>query len=286
MMDKIYLEDMVVRFSQEPDCCQENDDMQKIEIHSENNGVGNFFWFKTDRWSFSEPDDLVKLAERIRAMEQTNNKYENGEVIHNNNNNNTKRYEYVDLGLPSGLKWAKCNVGATSDTDYGDYFQWGSTTPNTADECNWAKAPFNGGASSYDDTYFNSVKDTVCPNGVLTKEYDAARVHMGGDWRMPTKAEFDELLRGTTNEWIADYKGTGVSGRKFTGSNGNSIFIPAAGGRSDSWFADQGDYGFVWSSSLYTLGPYYAWYLNLSSYNCSMSIYGRYIGWPVRGVME
>ena len=86
-MDKIYLEDMVVRFSQEPDCCQENDDMQKIEIHSENNGSGNFFWFKTDRWSFSEPDDLVKLAERIRAMEQTNNKYENGEVIYNNNLN-------------------------------------------------------------------------------------------------------------------------------------------------------------------------------------------------------
>ena len=46
----------------------------------------------------------------------------------------TKQYEYVDLGLPSGLKWAKCNVGATSETDYGDYFQWGSTEPNTADE--------------------------------------------------------------------------------------------------------------------------------------------------------
>ena len=81
-MDKIYLEDMVVRFSQEHDCCQENDDMQIIEIHSENNGVGNFFWLKTDRWSFSEPDDLVKLAERIRAMEQTNNKYENGELTY------------------------------------------------------------------------------------------------------------------------------------------------------------------------------------------------------------
>ena len=290
-MDKIYLEDMVVRFSQEPDCCQENDDMQKIEIHSENNGSGNFFWFKTDRWSFSEPDDLVKLAERVRAMEQTNNKYENGEVIHNNNNNNnnnnnTKRYEYVDLGLPSGLKWAKCNVGATSETAYGDYFMWGSTTPNTADECIWANAPFNNGSSNYDETYFNSVQDTVCPNGVLAKEYDAASHIMGGDWRMPTKAEIQELIDYTTNERFTNYNGTGVNGWKFTGSNGNSIFIPAAGCRSFSWFADQGDYGFVQSSSLYTLGPYYTWNLILGPGNCIMDKYGRYGGWSVRGVME
>ena len=285
-MDKIYLEDMVVRFSQEPDCCQENDDMQKIEIHSENNGSGNFFWFKTDRWSFSEPDDLVKLAERIRAMEQTNNKYENGEVIYNNNYNNIKQIEYVDLGLPSGLKWAKCNVGAEKETDYGDYFQWGSTTPNTADECTWKNAPFNNGSSNYDDTYFNSVKHTVCPNGILAKEYDAAAQIMGGNWRMPTQTECKELLNETTNEWFTNYNGTGVNGRKFTGSNGNSIFIPAAGCRSVSWFADQGNYGFVWSSSLDTLRPCYAWNLILGPGNCSIDNYGRYIGWTVRGVME
>ena len=130
-MDNIYLEDMVVRFSQEPDCCQENDDMQIIEIHSENNGVGNFFWLKTDRWSFSEPDDLVRLAKRIRAMEETNNKYENGEVIHDNNiddkpiHNKIKQIEYVDLGLPSGTLWANMNLGATSETDYGDFYMWG-----------------------------------------------------------------------------------------------------------------------------------------------------------------
>ena len=287
MMDKIYLEDMVVRFSQEPDCCQENDDMQKIEIHSENNGVGNFFWFKTDRWSFSEPDDLVKLAERIRAMEQTNNKYENGEVIHNNNNNNTKRYEYVDLGLPSGLKWAKCNVGATSETGYGDYFQWGSTTPNTADECNWAKAPFNGGASEFNSNYFTShMSEWLDNNGNLKTEFDAARAIMGGDWRMPTKAEIQELIDYTTKERFTNYNGTGVNGWKFTGSNGNSIFIPAAGYRSGSWFADQGDHGNVWSSSLYILDPYYAWGLYFYSDGCNVIGLYRYGGRSVRGVME
>ena len=154
-MDKIYLEDMVVRFSQGPDCCQKDDESQIIEIHSEDNGVGTFFWLKTDRWSFSEPDDLVKLAERVRAMEETNNKYENGEVIYNNStddksvNNNIKQTEYVDLGLPSGTLWANMNLGATSETDYGDFYMWGSTTPNTAEECNWTNAPFNNGSSYY-----------------------------------------------------------------------------------------------------------------------------------------
>ena len=176
MMDKIYLEDMVVRFSQEPDCCQKDDETQIIEIHSENNGVGNFFWLKTDRWSFSEPDDLVRLAKRICAMEETNNKYENGEVIHDNNtddkpiHNEIRQLEYVDLGLPSGTLWAKCNIGAASETEYGDYYMWGSTTPNTTDECFWGNAPFNNGTICYNSAHFDSVKDLICPNGNLAKE--------------------------------------------------------------------------------------------------------------------
>ena len=197
-----------------------------------------------------------------------------------------KQYEYVDLGLPSGLKWAKCNVGAEKETDYGDYFMWGSTTPNTSSECTWANSPFNNGSSNYDETYFNSVKDTVCPNGILAKEYDAASQIMGGDWRMPTKAEIQELIDYTTKERFTNYNGTGVNGWKFTGSNGNSIFIPAAGYRSGSWFADQGDHGNVWSSSLYILDPYYAWGLYFYSDSCNVIGLYRYGGRSVRGVME
>ena len=88
--------------------------------------------------------------------------------------------EYVDLGLPSGLKWAKCNIGAKTETDYGDYFMWGSTTPNTADECTWEHTPFNNGDSYYNADAFKLMKDTVCPNGILAKEYDAAAQIMGG----------------------------------------------------------------------------------------------------------
>ena len=164
---------------------------------------------------------------------------------------------------------------------------WGSTTPSTAEECNWANAPFNNGSSSYNSTYFNSVKGTVCPNNVLAKEYDAASHIMGGDWRMPTKAEFDELLSGTTNEWVTNYNSTGVSGRKFTSkTNGNSIFIPAAGVCGDGSVYGVGDVGLVWSSSLYTSYPNYAWYLNFGSDDCHLSGNGRSYGRSVRGVRK
>ena len=201
----------------------------------------------------------------------------------------TKQYEYVDLGLPSGLKWAKCNVGATSETDYGDYFQWGSTEPNTADECNWADAPFNNGSDSYNKEYFTTHKsEWLDSKDNLKPEFDAARAIMGGDWRIPTEAEFDELLSGTTNEWIEDFNGTGVHGRKFTSKTDTSkyIFIPAAGYCNSGSVVNVGHNGYVWSSSLNTSYPGYAWYLNFNLGYCSMSNGSRYRGRSVRGVME
>ena len=192
--------------------------------------------------------------------------------------------EYVDLGLPSGLKWAKCNVGAESETDYGDYFMWGSTTPNTADECTWAKAPFNNCDSYYNADAFKLVKDTACPNGILAKEYDAAAQIMGGGWRMPTKDELKELIDNTTNEWA---QVDGVNGRKFTGSNGNSLFIPAAGNCGNGSVDGVGKYGRVWSSSLSTSYHSFAWDMGFLSGDCSMDNYVyRYGGLSVRGVME
>lgn len=195
---------------------------------------------------------------------------------------------YVDLGLPSGLKWAKCNIGAKKETDYGDYFQWGSITPNTDTPCDWINAPFNNGSDSYDKTYFNSVKDTVCPNGVLAKEYDAATQIMGSDWRMPSQSDFNELLNGTTNEWVKDYNGTGVRGRKFTSKTDASkyIFIPAAGCCNGGSVNYVGGIGCVWSSSLSTFYSDNAWYLYFLSDGCGVYNYYRYYGMSVRGVMD
>ena len=104
---------------------------------------------------------------------------------------------------------------------------------------------------------------------------------------MPTKAEFNELLSGTTNEWVTNYKGTGMSGRKFTSrANGNSIFIPAAGNCFGDLVNCVGCHGYVWSSTLDTSASQDAWYLFLSSDNSSMSINQRDSGQPVRGVRK
>ena len=190
--------------------------------------------------------------------------------------------EWVDLGLPSGTYWAKCNLGATSESGYGDYFMWGSTTSNTSTTCNWANAPFNNGSSYYDDTYFKSVKNTVYPNGILAKGYDAAYKATEGIARMPTVSEFQELIDNTDNEWTQVHS---VNGYKFTGSNGNSIFIPASGGRSGSSFSKQSTDGYVWSSTLYTSVDADALVLRFNSDSISADIgLGRSNGLVVRPV--
>ena len=201
-------------------------------------------------------------------------------------------YEYVDLGL--SVKWAKCNVGAENETDYGDFFMWGSTKANTPDECNWANAPFNDGSSSYNSSYFDSVKDTVCPDGILAKEYDAAAQIMGSNWRIPTDPEFEELLNGTTNEWFNNFNDSGVNGIKFTSKTDKSkyIFIPAAGDCSFGSVGNVGYSGSVWSSSLRPDSTDYAYTLFFTSSFINADDYDYYgfsyrcNALSVRGVCE
>ena len=141
-------------------------------------------------------------------------------------------HEYVDLGLPSGLKWATCNVGASSPSDYGDYYAWGEISTK----------------SSYDKnnstTYGKEIGDIA---GDPT--YDVARAKWRGSWRLPTMAEFDELLDSDncTWKWTTQdgHKGYKVTSKK----NGNSIFLPAAGWRDGTSSYDQGSYGRYWSAT-------------------------------------
>ena len=203
---------------------------------------------------------------------------------------NDNGHPYVDLGLPSGLKWAKYNVGATSETDYGSYFQWGEIEPHsTGISYDWAN--YNYCNDSYNTlTKYNtnsSYGENLDGMSTLRSEDDAARAKMGGDWRMPTKDEIQELITYTDNEWVTNYNGTGIKGRKFTSKkNGNSIFIPASGRYMDSAFNDRGIYGYVWSSSLFTEVPKDAWGLYFYSGQVNANIYyGRNYGLPVRGVL-
>ena len=177
-------------------------------------------------------------------------------------------YEYVDLGLPSGLKWAACNVGADSPEDYGDYYAWGETsTKSSYDEDNCA-------------TWDKSIGD------IKGTSRDVAHVKWGGSWRMPTEAEFDELLNedNCTWEWttLNGNKGYKVTSRK----NGNSIFLPAAGYCVETSLRRTDMSGYYWSSTPDESGAQSAKGLGLSSDYRSWLWYHRNNGFSVRPVAE
>ena len=194
-----------------------------------------------------------------------------------------EEHAYVDLGLPSGLLWATCNVGADTPEAYGDYFAWGETT--TKSTYNWSTYQYCNGSYNTLTKYcnnshygYNGFTDNLT---TLLPEDDAATANWGGNWRMPTKEEWQELYNNTTVIWTTQ---NGVNGRLFTAANGNSLFLPAAGYRFDSSLYDAGSDGYYWSSSLYTGTPYGAWYFNFYSDNCYVGSDGRYYGRSVRAV--
>ena len=158
-------------------------------------------------------------------------------------------HDWVDLGLPSGTKWATCNVGANSPTAYGNYYAWGET---------FTKSEY--GESNY--TYYGN--PTILPPSA-----DAATTNWGNGWRMPTNTEFDELQKRCSWEWKD-------GGYKVTGPNGNSIFLPAAG--------DAGSDGYYWTSS-FELDDDAPWFLIFASDDYDMGLLiDRYSGLSVRPV--
>jgi uncharacterized protein (TIGR02145 family) len=220
----------------------------------------------------------------------------------------------VDLGLPSGTLWANMNIGATSPQEDGLYFAWGETkgyTSNTSDgrKFDWASYKW----MTTDSTTWRGINKYQAADGETTgcwyqydwdiEDYkfvgdgktvldvadDAAAANWGGDWRMPTIEEIEELLANTTNEWIT--VGT-VKGRKFTSkvknADGtyNSIFLPAAGRRFVASLVGQGTDGYYWSASLYTSYTHDARHLNFRSGSASTNGSYRYYGRSVRAVLR
>ena len=118
-------------------------------------------------------------------------------------------------------------------------------------DCSWSSYKYCNGSSVKLTKYCTKYTyGTVDGKTTLDPEDDAATQIMGGKWRMPTQTDFQELIDNTTNKWVDNFNNSGVSGMKFTGSNGNSIFIPTSGYRSESTFGGQGNSAIVWSSSL------------------------------------
>ena len=186
-------------------------------------------------------------------------------------------YDYVDLGL--SVKWAMKNVGASSPSDYGDYFAWGET--RTKDEYYWETC-FDCLDSTGDswDTYKIGGKTSISP----TSGHDTARENWGGTWRMPTIAEFEELCEKCDWTWTSQ---DGHNGYLVTSkTNGNSIFLPAAGWRFGIYTLKVGEYGIYWSSTLSSSNSYDARCLNFDSgYHCTDRI-SRRGGHSVRPVTE
>ena len=186
--------------------------------------------------------------------------------------------QLVDLGLPSGTLWMDRNVGASSPEDAGLYFAWGETTGYTADgvgktkQFSWVDYKFGNSPTKYNTTDGLTTLETT-DDAVLQNVYK---------YSMPTKEQLQELIDGTTSTWTSQ---NGVNGMLFTSkTNGNSIFVPAAGYGDHGSMYYVGSYGLLWSSSLGEGSTSYAWYLYFGSGNVDLSSSSRSYGRSVRGV--
>lgn len=196
---------------------------------------------------------------------------------------------YVDLGLPSGLKWATCNLGATTPEGYGDYFAWGEVEPyySSQDPLTWKTGKESGyawqsycGSSSFSEW---STAPYDATTKILKPEFDAATVNWGGNWRMPTYAELDELKTKCNWKWTQK---NGINGYEVEGPNKNTIFLPASGCRGGSLLDNVGSYGDCWSSSLDGSNSGDAYYLYFGSGDVGWSSYYRFNGFSVRPVID
>ena len=192
-------------------------------------------------------------------------------------------HEWVDLGLPSGTLWATCNVGATAPEELGSYFAWGETA--TKDFYDWSTYKWCNGSyntltkyctnSDYGNDGFVDNKTELDP------EDDAAYVNWGPQWRMPSMEQLHELYENCSSVWTTM---NGVNGSLFTGPNGNTIFLPAAGHRWDGSLYDAGSDGFYWSCSLGYTTPDLAFTRFFGLGYAGWGCIARYCGYSVRAV--
>ena len=233
---------------------------------------------------------LCCVAALFAACEPQTNDPNNGQNNNNSNQNgedasgSANGYDYVDLGLPSGLKWATCNVGADKPEGYGDYFAWGEVESKPI--CDWSTYKWCQGSSTTQTKYCTDSEYGVVDNKtVLDLADDAAHANWGGKWRMPTEAEWTELREKCTWTWTTIH---GVPGYEVKSKvNSNSIFLPAAGLCGGTGLYLLGENGYYWSSSLESDSyPYCAWCVAFSLGGYDSDFDGRYCGNSIRPVLK
>ncbi len=184
--------------------------------------------------------------------------------------NELNGHEYVDLGLPSGTLWATCNIGADTVEEFGDYFAWGET--ELKELYDWKSYKYGRfiheryELNKYCTDSAFGLNGFVDSLALLELDDDVARACWGGGWRMPTIEEWDEMFQNTSSVWTTQ---NGVNGWLFTASNGNSLFLPAAG---YYWNGDlnAADLGVYWSVTLNEEYPYRAWGFHFNSFQCHL----------------
>ena len=188
-------------------------------------------------------------------------------------------HDWVDLGLPSGIKWATCNVGSEKTEGYGNYYAWGET--DTKESFSWETYKY--GTYDCDEDYSKLTKYNQTDSIQNLEAIDDVATQWGGNWRMPTTAEWNELLTKCTWTWTAK---DSVNGYEVKSKNGYDIFLPAAGCRFDDGLYFAGSVGNYWSSSLGTLSPDRAQYVYFRSDIHCVSYYDRNYGLSVRPVLN
>lgn len=189
-------------------------------------------------------------------------------------------FRYVDLGL--SVKWATCNLGATSPEDYGDYYAWAETETKT--DYGWSTYRWCKGSTDSITKYNTKALYGTADNLTRMDSWDdVAHMKLGGKWRMPTDAEWTELRTKCTWIWATL---NGVKGYNVAGPSGNSIFLPAAGSRGDSSLDNADSFGFYWSSSLNADYPSGAWGISFDSMDIDRDNGSRGYGQSIRPVTE
>lgn len=189
-------------------------------------------------------------------------------------------HEYVDLGLPSGTLWATCNIGATSPEQYGDYFAWGETVPK--EDYTWETYLWcNGAYKSMTKYCTKGSYGTVDHKIKLDPEDDAATVNWGPSWCMPSVGQIKELMEKCSIQWTTT---NGENGLLVIGTNGNTMFLPAAGALEGSSHEDAGVRGYYWSCALDPDANMFAFILGVMTEGSGQYFGLRDHGYTVRAV--
>ena len=191
----------------------------------------------------------------------------------------------ADQGKECDYRIAAGLLDAGKPEEYVNFFAWGETAPKE----DYSQSTYKFGWSSSDPLFkynANSFYGPADNKTVLDPEDDVASVKLGGKWRIPTDAEWTELLEQCTWAWTSNYSESGVSGTIITAPNGNSIFLPAAGEQLDTYIQGADAVGYYWSSSLDTNSWQYVWCFSFSYDDVRRNNLYRFWGRSVRPVTD